>query len=362
MGPARPSNQIVGAVLLAGLLHAPALAHAHALKLSRGEWSFERGEVAARLVLFRDELPMLAPEGLADAAAEAAALEHVAGSTEVRVNGARCDLERSVLHRVEGDGAAIELHWRCPAGESRWTVALPFLSDLSPGHTHLARVTAGGLTVERVARASAPGFEVESMPSVLHEAGRFLKLGVEHIFTGYDHLAFLLGLLLLGGSLRRLAGIVSSFTLAHSVTLALAALGIVSIPASVVEPAIAASVVAVAVENLWALRRGPDVSRRVHEAIRRRWRLTFCFGLVHGFGFAGALQELGLPRAALAAGLVSFNLGVELGQLVLVLAAIPVLSALRRSDALRAPAAPVLSWSIAVLGIVWLGQRIAGLG
>jgi hydrogenase/urease accessory protein HupE len=283
----------------------------------------------------------------------------VGTSVAVQSGGVRCELVKSSLHLVEGDGATIALHWRCPGTSSRWTVELPFLADLSPGHTHLARVTAAGRTVERIARASAPTFEVEATPSVLHEAGRFLRLGVEHIFTGYDHLAFLLGLLLLGGSLRQLGGIVSSFTLAHSVTLGLAALGVVSIPSSIVEPAIAASVVAVAVENLWALRPGGDVPRRVDDAIRRRWRLTFCFGLVHGFGFASALQELGLPRAALAAGLVSFNLGVELGQLTLVLAAVPLLRTFRHNPVLRSPA---LSLSIAVLGIVWFGQRIAGLG
>jgi hypothetical protein len=147
------------------------------------------------------------------------------------------------------------------------------------------------------------------------------------------------------------------------VTLGLAALGVVSIPSSVVEPAVAASVVAVAIENLWALRPGGDVPRRVDEAIRRRWRLTFCFGLVHGFGFASVLHDIGLPRAALAAGLVSFNFGVELGQLALVLAAIPVLRALRRSSALRRSVAPaLLSLSIAGLGIVWFGERLIGLG
>ena len=361
MGPARPSRGIVHALLVAGLL-APVAGQAHALRLSRGDWTLEQGEATAQLTFFRGELPTLAPEGLDDARVETSALQRIATSTEVRAEAGRCDLVHSALHPVEGDGVAIDLRWRCPGAGRRWTVELPFLSELSSGHTHLARVTAGGVTVERVARASAPTFEVEATPSVLHEASRFLRLGVEHIFTGYDHLAFLLGLLLLGGSLRQLAGIVSSFTLAHSVTLGLAALGVVSLPSSVVEPAIAASVVAVAVENLWALRPGPGASRRVDEAIRRRWRLTFCFGLVHGFGFAGALQDLGLPRAALAAGLVSFNLGVELGQLTLVLAAVPLLRALRRSPRLRAPAAPALSWTIAVLGVVWLGQRIASLG
>ena len=345
-------------VLLAVLVLAPAMGQAHALRLSRGDWSFKPGSVEARLTFFRGELPMLAPDGRD----EAGAIRDVASSTEVDAAGARCTLVEHSARRVEEDGVRIDLHWRCPVQASRWTVQLPFLAELSPGHTHLARVNADGHVVERVARASAPGFEVEASPSVLREASRFLRLGVEHIFTGYDHLAFLLGLLLLGGSLRQLAGIVSSFTLAHSVTLALAALGIVTIPASIVEAAIAASVVAVAAENLWALRPGGDALPRVSEAIRRRWRLTFCFGLVHGFGFASALQELRLPRAALAAGLVSFNLGVELGQLLLVLAAVPLLRAVRRGTALRIPAAPALSWSIAGLGLLWLGQRIMALG
>jgi hydrogenase/urease accessory protein HupE len=354
----RPARLPTRLLLLAGLALAPATAQAHALRLSRGDWSLQPGSVDARLTFFRGELPMLAPDGLD----QAAALQHLASSVEVRVAGEPCDLVQHSARPVEEDGEGIELHWRCPREASRWTVHLPFLAELSPGHTHLARVSAGGHVVERVARASAASFEVEATPSVLDEASRFLRLGVEHIFTGYDHLAFLLGLLLLGGSIRQLAGIVSAFTLAHSVTLALAALGAVSIPPSVVEPAIAASVVAVAAENIWALRPGGDASCRVAEAIRRRWRLTFCFGLVHGFGFASALQDLRLPRAALAAGLVSFNLGVELGQLLLVLAAVPLLRALRRGAALRVPAAPALSWSIAGLGLLWLGERIAGLG
>lgn len=352
---ARPPTRLV---LLAVLVLVPAMGQAHALRLSRGEWSFEPGSVEARLTFFQGELPMLAPDGRD----EAAAVRYLASDAEVDAAGARCTLVAHSARPVEEDGTRLDLRWRCPTQASRWTVRLPFLAELSPGHTHLARVNAGGHVVERVARASAPSFDVEATQSVLDEASRFLRLGVEHIFTGYDHLAFLLGLLLLGGSLRQLSGIVSSFTLAHSVTLALAALDVVTIPPSIVEPAIAASVVAVAAENLWALRPGGDSSSRVSEAIRRRWRLTFCFGLVHGFGFASALQQLRLPRAALAAGLVSFNLGVELGQLLLVLAAVPLLRVLRRGTALRIPAAPALSWSIAGLGLLWLGERIAGLG
>jgi hydrogenase/urease accessory protein HupE len=212
--------------------------------------------------------------------------------------------------------------------------------------------------VERVARAGAPNLEIEGHLTVLQAAGRFYRLGVEHIFTGWDHLAFLVALLLLGGKLRHLVAIVTSFTLAHSVTLALAALGIVVPPGRVIEPAIAASVVAVAAENLWALRPGGDRTARICDAVAHRWRLTFAFGLVHGFGFASALRELELPRAALAAGLVSFNLGVESGQLVLVAAAVPLLALLARFRGFRFAGVPVLSLSIAVLGLLWLGQRL----
>ena len=355
------SRRLIGALLSAAVLLAPAGAGAHAPRLSRGDWSFEPGTVDARLTFYRSELAMLGPDGLDPAAARQAALGRVAAAAEVGAAGTPCQLDRGDLHTVEEDGVRIDLRWRCPSTAARWSVALPFLAELSPGHTHLARVDAGGHTVERIARATAPVFEVEATPSVLHEAGRFLRLGMEHIFTGWDHLAFLLGLLLLGGSLSQLAGIVSSFTLAHSVTLGLAALGVVSIPGSIVEPAIAASVVAVAAENLWALRPGDGASARLTEAIGRRWRLTFCFGLVHGLGFASALQELALPRAALGAGLVSFNLGVELGQLLVILAALPLLRLVRRRTVARGRAAPALSWALAGLGVLWLGERIAGL-
>jgi hypothetical protein len=144
------------------------------------------------------------------------------------------------------------------------------------------------------------------------------------------------------------------------VTLALAALKVVVLPSSLVESAIAASVVAVALENLWALRAGPRRSERVHAALRHRWRLTFVFGLVHGFGFASALRELELPRAALAAGLVSFNLGVELGQLALVALAIPVLRALAAWRGFEPRGIRALSLGIGAMGLFWLGQRLGG--
>jgi hypothetical protein len=147
---------------------------------------------------------------------------------------------------------------------------------------------------------------------------------VEHIFQGYDHIAFLFGLLLVVGARRPREGarevlaIVTSFTVAHSLTLVGSALGWFALSPRVVEPANALSIAFVAVENL--LPREP----------RGRWALTFGFGLVHGFGFAGVLQELGLPARGLVPSLLAFNVGVELGQLAVVLVALPVLAALSR--------------------------------
>jgi hypothetical protein len=118
------------------------------------------------------------------------------------------------------------------------------------GHTHLAKVSIDGRHEDHVAHAGADRFVVERSHPWAFEAARFLALGIEHIFTGYDHIAFLLGLLLLGGGLRPLVAVVSSFTLAHSVTLALAATGVLAPPARLVEPLIAVTIVVVAVENL----------------------------------------------------------------------------------------------------------------
>ena len=133
------------------------------------------------------------------------------------------------------------------------------------------------------------------MPSVRQVVGRFIEAGIEHIFLGYDHIAFLLAVILWGQRLWPLVKVVTAFTVAHSITLSLAALQIFAIPSAIVEPAIAASIVVVAAENFF--------SRNVD----RRWPVTFAFGLVHGFGFASALQEIGLPPNALVPALAAFN-------------------------------------------------------
>jgi hydrogenase/urease accessory protein HupE len=176
--------------------------------------------------------------------------------------------------------------------------------------------------------------------------GGFVTLGIEHILTGYDHMLFLLTLLMLGGSLRSLIKIVTAFTVAHSVTLSLAVLDIVTLPSRLVESAIALSIVYVAAENIW----------RGSASLRTRWLVTFCFGLVHGLGFASALQEMHLPRANVAASLVGFNVGVEIGQVAVVLLAFLALDVLRN----RAWAPSFRLWvsvATALVGAFWFVQR-----
>jgi hypothetical protein len=179
----------------------------------------------------------------------------------------------------------------------------------------------------------------------------FVPAGIHHIAIGPDHILFVLGLLLLGGGVARLLKIVTSFTVAHSITLALASLGLVRLPSRLVEPLIALSIVFVAVETLRA--------RAGAGARDRRAPLAFGFGLIHGFGFASVLAEFGLPREALGWSLAGFNGGVEIGQAVIVIAVAPPLAWLaRRAPAAHARLVRVLALGIAAAGGFWFVQRL----
>jgi HupE / UreJ protein len=178
----------------------------------------------------------------------------------------------------------------------------------------------------------------------------FVASGVEHILIGPDHILFLVGLLLLGGTLRRLALIVTAFTVGHSITLSLAALDILSPPARVIEPLIALTIVVVGADNLLVMR-GKGGKGDGMAADIRAW-LAAAFGLIHGFGFASVLKEFGLPREALGWSLFAFNLGVEVGQLVIVVVVAGALAWLGRANA---------SWSARVAWGGSIGVILAGL-
>jgi hydrogenase/urease accessory protein HupE len=247
------------------------------------------------------------------------------------------------------DGAVFQVRFTCPAAPRGLTLSMPMLATLTPGHHHLARVFRDGQPQSRVLDRAHAQWALEGAGSAGSRwslAWSMVKLGIEHILTGADHLVFLLGLILVGGRARSLVGVVTAFTIAHSITLALAALGIFAPSPRLVEPAIALSIAYVGIEN-WFV---DDASRR--------WRITFPFGLIHGFGFAGALREIALPRAQISVALVSFNLGVELGQLAVLALALPLTLAARRAAWFGDRGVKALSLAIAAGGGALFAARL----
>jgi hypothetical protein len=196
-----------------------------------------------------------------------------------------------------------------------------------------------------------PAATIPDKESALGVAGTYLWLGVEHILAGIDHLLFVLGLLLLARERWRLLWTVTAFTAAHSITLALATLGVVNAPQAPVEAVIALSIAFVAVEVLRARGGHPGV------AARSPWIVAFSFGLLHGFGFAGALSEVGLPVGQIPLALAFFNIGVELGQLLFIAA---VLGAAWLVRSMRTRwLEPVPPYAIGIVAMFWMFQRVA---
>ena len=279
--------------------------------------------------------------------------------------GAACPL-RVTAHLVDrhtdGAYAVMRLQGACPQAVAALGVDYKLLFDIDPQHKGLLRLTHGATTSSAI---FAP--DAGSQLLQLAEASRwrqfadYVRHGVWHIWIGFDHILFLVSLLLpavlvrhegrwqgretLKASVLDVLKIVTAFTLAHSLTLTLAALGALSLPSRLVESAIAASVILAALNNLWPL---------VH-----RWRalVAFAFGLIHGFGFASVLADLGLPQGALVLSLVGFNVGVELGQLAIVAAFLPLAYLLRRGLFYRRVVLTGGSALIVVLATVWLAER-----
>lgn len=212
-------------------------------------------------------------------------------------------------------------------------------------HQHLTSVNLNGVVHEAVLNSGHPVavFTASENPA-LKTFWTFLRLGIVHIFTGYDHLAFLVSLVIVTTKLRSLIKIVTSFTVAHSITLALATFNIVVLPSRLTESAIALSIAYVALENLLGW-----------QAIER-YRITFLFGLAHGFGFSNVLREMELSRVHLGLSLFSFNLGVEIGQVAFVLALFPLIiwvSSLRWQPQFQ----KAVSLGVLCLAVYWFVRR-----
>jgi len=224
----------------------------------------------------------------------------------------------------------------------------------------LVRVTlADGKRLDKVVKPNQSTLALNLSSGQGPAAPAYLKLGVEHILTGFDHLLFVLGLLLLGLGWR-IVKTVTAFTVAHSITLSLAALGFVRLPSAVIEALVALSIVFVAAELL----RSPDRPRTLTP--RHPWIIAFTFGLLHGLAFAGALADIGLPVGAVPMALLLFNVGVEIGQLMFIAAALAVILLLRWARArARAPLdlAPLArlgpAYGIGAFAMFWFFERLA---
>jgi len=203
---------------------------------------------------------------------------------------------------------------------------------------------------------SQPWLQIAASQSRLSVFGAYVAHGVEHIFSGYDHLLFVLALLLIVRSTRVLLWTITAFTLAHSITLALATLGIVHVPVPPVEATIALSILLLAAEILHVRAGRPSLTARWP------WVVAFSFGLLHGFGFAAALNAIGLPAGDVPLALFAFNVGVEIGQLVFILAVSAALTLARRlalPQRLAGRAVPAASYAIGALAAFWFVERLA---
>ncbi|MGI9201802.1 MAG: HupE/UreJ family protein [Woeseiaceae bacterium] len=211
----------------------------------------------------------------------------------------------------------------------------------------------GSSQVERL-QATAPQFEVRAPAGTFEIAWSYTILGVEHILGGIDHLLFVFALLLIVSGGKRIVATITAFTVAHSITLIAATLGWVSVPGPPVEAIIALSIVFVAAEVLHGLQGNPGLTARAP------WIVAFSFGLLHGFGFAGALAETGLPQTSIPVALLMFNVGVEIGQLLFVVAVL-ALTAIGRKLIKRPPAwvVPAAAYSVGSVAAFWTIERVA---
>lgn len=260
----------------------------------------------------------------------------------------------SAVVSTKGGGAFTD-RWTvtCPGGLSGGTIVIDGLSGtLTDVLARIERLD-GSSQVFRLS-PDAPVIVIEATPGWQQIAGTYLGLGVEHILSGIDHLLFVLALLLLVKGWRRLVATVTAFTVAHSLTLAAATLGFVHVPQRPIEAVIALSIAFVAAE-LVHLKSG-----QVSLTQRWPWAIAFIFGLLHGFGFAGALSEIGLPEQAIPLALLFFNVGVELGQLLFI-AGVVAIGTIARRIAVPLPAwAPQLSaYAIGTVAAFWTIERVA---
>ncbi|MGY4626759.1 HupE/UreJ family protein [Bradyrhizobium sp. USDA 4486] len=353
---------LLGVILLG--LGAPVRAHQVNLSTARVALAADR-TVVIEVALKGSDVDRLVGTKLYDATADAvdpAAVDAAASLILVYfkahlavagTGGSGCAAGAAVI-LADGDGVIYRNSFACTAVTGDIIYRSTVLTEKDPTARQVVLVARGKSEAQALLDAGNIAVTLSApAPPLWSTMQRYLLTGIEHIFLGYDHIAFLIAVVLWARRLVPVIKIVTAFTIAHSITLSLAALNVVVIPSRIVEPAIAVSIVFVAVENFFS------------RDIDRRWRVTFLFGLIHGFGFAGALREVGLPTDAIVPALAAFNVGVEIGQVAIVAIVLPMLSLFDRLIAAD-PAKPVraarlvyaVSAAISLVGGYWLFERV----
>jgi hydrogenase/urease accessory protein HupE len=352
-------------LILAGLAAGPMQAHDPGLS-SATLW-LQQGRLQATLSFAPADIEALLPMDLdgdgqpseAEFEQTRAVLERfVREGIQVNFDGERAAPSELSIERTDdkrGRNIEIQLGFPGKADASRLSLRNALLPELPLGHRQYVTLFDGDANpvAEALLDRSNNLFEAEldrgQVAASSRTFGDFFVLGVEHILTGYDHLLFLLGLLVVGVSFASAAKTITSFTVAHSITLALATFEVIQLAPVIVEPLIAGSIAYVGVENI------------VRRNLERRWPLTFAFGLIHGLGFATVLRELGVGASAAGAlqPLVAFNVGVEAGQVAIAAGVLPVIFALGRRPRLTGYLRPATSVAAVALGTWWVIERVA---
>jgi len=359
---------MIAALLVALAMFASNAAHAHQINLTNARVVIEqdrtvdveiamKGSDADRVAgtrVFDDATGLVVPRALTAAAVPIIA--YVEGHTTVFGDGGSCNAGTGAV-TPDGDAVVVHVRWSCMGVADPLRYRSTILIDASPDARQVVLIGSDPHPAQDLLDASRTETALTAAPpsTLLQVITRYIEAGIEHIFLGYDHIAFLAAIVLWARRLWPVVKVVTAFTVAHSITLSLAALDILRIPSAVTEPAIAASIVYVAAENF------------ISRDFAKRWRDAFAFGLIHGFGFASALQEFGLPRSALVPALASFNLGVEIGQVAIVSIVVPGLLGMDRLCAAGRGGAPLpvrppfavygMSAAIVCLGSYWFFAR-----
>jgi len=344
-----PRRLIAAAVLLFGTLSS----QAHDPGLSSSKLALLNGALRATLTFAPADIESICDGEQPDLAR----LEKLAPqSLEIWFDGKQALPSETTARLLANKDVEFELVFQAPPA-ARLRVRSTLLDRLPFGHRqYFALIGANGATLaEKLLSGSNRDVEVALAQAAIgtappsHPFSEFLGMGIKHILTGYDHLLFLFALLIGCRRISSVIKVITAFTIAHSISLALATLGWVEIPSRVVEPLIAVTIVYVGIENL--VRR---------QAVSHRALLTFGFGLVHGFGFAGALREMGVGSngGAIAVPLLGFNSGVEIGQMMVAAVILPILWQFKDKPQFTLRWAPICSALVVLAGGFWFIQRV----